>query len=340
MDGRILGALMIAAAWSAAAQPASEIVRTPVRNDVAQAGREVLVLRKHRLQLGGHEPFYQSSRDDVWPYFERMGARVVGQWRITQSDAMPPQAMEDVYRLVRYASVEHWQATRSQRSVAGDGPALEKDLKGRRERATLEVQSPGAYFLEGEMAPGGPYFMPAVREKYELVRSGEWPPSTQADVAVRIDVARPGVEIVVIRYQRIRKGSFDRFLELTRSRVWPWEEKLGARPLGQWKVVFPRTAGSSEQSRGTSFMTAESADYDEAITMTRYASRAHYEAMASADSAAHLGGNGPDWQAWRSALEEQAKMTSLTRIEVAQGLLHQSPPVHSPGLPETYRRIQ
>ena len=312
---------------------------TPVRHDVAKHGREILVLRNHRLQAGGHEQFYQSSRDDVWPYFERMGARVIGQWKVIRTDAAAPQGQEDVYRLVRYASIEHWEATRFQRTTVGDGPAFEKDQKGRRERASIEAGSRGAFFLQGETAPGGPYFMPALREKYEMVQSGHRPSPDEQYIPVRVDVAQPGVEIVAIRYQRIQKGAFDRFVEQTKAHIWPWEEKLGARPIGQWAVIFPKAPGVKESSRGASLMTAESGDYDEVITMVRYASKAHHDAMAP-DIAVYMGGNGPDWQAYSAVLEAQRRLTILSRVELTQGIQYQSPPSYLPGLPEQYRRVE
>jgi hypothetical protein len=333
-------AVLLALAWMPSAaqdRPAAQ-PPNPVRHDVARQGKEILVLRTHRLQAGGHEQFYLASREDVWPYFERMGARVVGQWKVIRTDAMAPQGEEDVYRLVRYASIEHWESTRFQRTTAGDGPAFDKDQKGRKERAAIELGSRGAYFLQGETAPGGPYFLPPLRESYELVESGKRPAVTEPHIPVRVDVAQPGVEIVAIRYQRIQKGAFDRFVELTRAHVWPWEEKLGARPIGQWKVIFPNSSGVTERARGTTLLTAESADYDEVITMTRYASAAHHEAM-SPDRAVHMGGNGPDWQAWRSALEAQQKVTLLAKEEIAQGVQYQSPPAYLPGLPERYRKL-
>jgi hypothetical protein len=311
---------------------------TPVRHDVAKPGREILVLRNHRLRAGGHEPFYQASRDDVWPYFERMGARVVGQWKVMRTDAPAPQGQEDVYRLVRYASIEHWEATRSQRTTVGDGPAFDKDQKGRKERATIEVSSRGAFFLQGETAPGGPYFLPPLREKYELVQSGSRPSPQEPHIPVRVDVAQAGVEIVTVRQDRIRKGTFERFVALTKAGIWPWEEKNGARPVGQWQVIFPSVPGVKEASRGTSLITAESPDYDEVITLTRYASKAHYEALAP-DVSVHAGGNGPDWKAYMSALQEQQKLTLRTNMELAQGLLYYSPPSYLPGLPERYRRV-
>src|SRR6185369_7407898 len=275
---------------------------TPVRHDVVKPGREILVLRNHRLQAGGHEQFYQASRDDVWAYFERMGARVVGQWKVIRTDNVPAAGQDDVYRLVRYASIEHWESTRTQRTTVGDGPAFEKDQKGRKERASIEVGSRGAFFLQGETTPGGPYFLPPLGEKYQLVQAGQRPPQTERYIPVRVDVAQLGVEIVAVCYQRIKKGTFDQFVELTKAQIWPWEEKLGARPIGQWKVIFPTTAGTTERSRGASLMSSESPDFDEVITMTRYASKAHYEAMTS-ETAVYLGGNGPDWQDRSAALQ-------------------------------------
>ena len=310
----------------------------PVRHDVAKPGREILVLRNHRLRAGGHEPFYRASRDDVWPYFERMGARVVGQWKVLRSDVKPPEGQEDVYRLVRYASIEHWEATRFQRLTNGDGPAYDRDQKGRKERATMEVGSRGAFFLQGETAPGGPYFLPPLREKYELVERGRAPAATEKFIPVRVDTAQPGSEIVLVSYQRIAKGSFERFVALTRAQIWPWEEKLGARPIGQWQVVFPSSPAVTETSRGATLITRESADYDQVVTITRYASHAHYEAMSSPERAVHLGGNGPDWQAYRAAVEAQTKLSLQRSVEFGEGILYQSPAAFLPGLPETYRR--
>src|SRR4051812_35688296 len=77
----------------------------PVRNDVPKAGREILVLRNHELKPGAHEQFYEFSRDSYWPFFERLGARVVGQWKVIAGDGAATTG-DDVYRLVRYASFE------------------------------------------------------------------------------------------------------------------------------------------------------------------------------------------------------------------------------------------
>ena len=48
---------------------ADEVV--PVRNDVAQAGQEIVTLRYWRIRKGAFEGFHEASVDGVWPYFEK-----------------------------------------------------------------------------------------------------------------------------------------------------------------------------------------------------------------------------------------------------------------------------
>jgi hypothetical protein len=311
----------------------------PVRNDRPQSGRELLVLRHHGLREGGHEKFYRLSADNVWPFFERNGARIVGQWKIVEPRRASGRG-DDVYRLVRYASFDHWLATRSTRSssaaatggggaditLGGDGPAQARSIAGYATRGGLETGSRGAYFLQGVSATGGPYYMPGLNEEYDLVQKGQRPSTADAPIPVRVDVAQPGDEIVEIRYQRITKGRYGEFVEATRSAVWPWEEKLGARPMGQWLVVHP-----AAPSRTTA-----TADYDEVITMTRYASRAHRNAMQD-DVAVFMGGNGPDYDAWAAARRLQQKLAITTTVELADGFMYHSPPKFLPGLAERYQ---
>ena len=193
-------------------------------------------------------------------------------------------------------------------------------------RAGLEVGSKGAYFLEGVTAVGGPYFMPGLDEQYERVDTGRRAATTDERIPVRLEVAQGGVEIVEVRYHRIQKGSFERYVSTTRTAVWPWEEKLGARPMGQWLVVHSPAPGR----------TKESSEYDELVTMTRYASRAHRDAMQP-DVAVFMGGNGPDYDSWRSALQMQQALTISQSTEIAEGFMYNSPPKYLPGLPERYR---
>jgi hypothetical protein len=310
----------------------------PVRNAAAQPARELLVLRHHQLRLNGHDEFYRLSAENVWPFFEHNGARIVGQWKLTESQQTMTSGSDDVYRLVRYAGFDHWRATRSERSsggaagaaadvaLGGNGPAQARSIGGYASRGELEIGSKGAYFLEGVSAPGGPYFMPGLSEEYDLVRSGQRPPPGETHIPVRLDVMQPSDEIIEVRHQRIRKGSYDRFVEATRSSVWPWEEKLGARPIGQWKVVHYAAASR----------TAAADDYDEIITMTRFASPAHRDAMAP-DVAVFMGGNGRDHEAWVAARRLQQELTLSTSVEIARGHLYQSPPKYLPGIPEHYR---
>ena len=140
--------------------------------------------------------------------------------------------------------------------------------------------------------------------------------------------ARTGAELVALTYQRIRKGAFPRLLDATERAVWPFEEKLGARPIGRWKVFYPDANSRTE----------ESPDYDEMITMTRYASYSHYQAMQPG-VAVLLGGNGPDWRAWRDAIDEVDEQTLSTnmRVEFLEGFLHHSPPYFMPAVAEHYR---
>ena len=313
----------------------------PVRNGRAQPARELLVLRHHQLKKGGHEDFYRFSAEGVWPFFEHNGARIVGQWKLIEPSPTTTAGSDDVYRLVRYAGFDHWRATRSARSsgagavggggadvaLGGNGPAQARSIGGYASRGELEIGSKGAYFLEGVSAPGGPYFMPGLNEQYELVQAGQRPPASDARIPVRVDVAQAGDEIVEVRYERIRKGSHERFVEATRSSIWPWEEKLGARPMGQWLVVYPPVPNRA---------VASAEDYDEIITMTRYASRAHRVAMAD-DEAVFMGGNGPDYDAWRAARRQQRELTISTTAEIAQGFMYHSPPRFLPGLPERYQ---
>ena len=178
------------------------------------------------------------------------------------------------------------------------------------------------------MAPDGPLHMPSLAETYAPDPSGAPPAATDEVIAVRNDVAQPGEEVVEIRYQRIAKGAFDQFVATTTSRIWPWEQKLGARPIGQWKVVHP--AASSR--------TSENAAYDEVVTMTRYASEAHRDAMQP-DRAVFIGGNGPDYGHWRDGRDAQQRLVRETSVELARGHRYYSPPIFMPGLVERYRKV-
>jgi hypothetical protein len=149
-----------------------------VRHDVHQAGSEVVTLRWFKIRDGSFDEFLRASIDGVWPYYEKLGARVIGMWRVTGRDGPPASAggddgepaFDEVYLATRYASVAHWEATREPQRLGGNGPdweACEKALAVRR-GLTLETH---LVFLEGAMASNGPYFQPALPERYRLIES-------------------------------------------------------------------------------------------------------------------------------------------------------------------------
>ncbi len=143
----------------------------PVRNNVAQPGEEVVALRCFKIKKGTFDQFLKASVEGVWPYFEKIGARVVGMWKVVTPEGVAggPQASKDydeVYLMTRYASVEHWRATRETVRHGGNGPDWEKCKAALDLRQSLTISS-NVIFLKGQMAAGGPYFMPGLDESYE-----------------------------------------------------------------------------------------------------------------------------------------------------------------------------
>jgi hypothetical protein len=148
---------------------ASETPR-PVRNGAHQPGREIVTLRYFKIEAGSFPQFLAASRDQIWPYFEKLGARVIGMWRVVPPPGAQPEARDydEVYLATRYASAAHWAATRDTALHGGNGPDFEACQRGLalRQRVTLASH---VLFLEGELAPGGPYFLPGLAEQYERV---------------------------------------------------------------------------------------------------------------------------------------------------------------------------
>jgi hypothetical protein len=278
------------------------------------------------LKKGAHEDYYRASRAGVWPWYEKIGTRIVGQWMVVHPEGGGSPEVEEAYRLARYASFEHWRATRDPANISlgGNGVDRQNSLASGKERGGVQTGSKGAYFLQGEYANTRPLFMPAVPET--LVRADGTAMPADEVIAMRSGAAQPGREIIELRYQRIPKGAFDRYVAQTVAAVWPWEEKLGARPIGQWQVIYPQAASRTQ----------ESPDYDEMITMTRYASFTHWQAMRP-ERAVLLGGNGPDFRAWRVAFDAQAAASRETTIELLEGEMYHSPPLFTPSLGERYR---
>src|ERR1700727_3001479 len=64
----------------------------PVRNDIAQGGEEIIPIRYFRIKKGTFDQFLKASQEDVWPYFDKIGARVIGMWKVFEADGVEGQA--------------------------------------------------------------------------------------------------------------------------------------------------------------------------------------------------------------------------------------------------------
>src|SRR5580658_2308266 len=128
----------------------------PVRNDVAQPGQEVVTIRYFRIKKGSFDVFLKASQEQVWPFFNKMGVRMIGMWKVTDLTGAPgPKhdnpGYDEVYLMTRYASLAHWQATREDAKLAGNGPDWEACRKGLDLRDSLTIQT-NVTFLQGAMA--------------------------------------------------------------------------------------------------------------------------------------------------------------------------------------------
>jgi hypothetical protein len=137
-----------------------------VRNDIAQSGEEIVTLRYFKIKKGSFDQFLKSSAEGVWPYFEKIGSRIVGMWQVIPAEGVEgaPKLSPDfdeVYLMTRYASLEHWAATRDAESMGGNGPDWEKCRQALAVRNSLTLAT-HVTFLKGH-AGGGPYFMPGMK---------------------------------------------------------------------------------------------------------------------------------------------------------------------------------
>lgn len=143
----------------------------PVRNDVAQPGEEIVTLRFFKIKKGSFDEFLKVSIEGVWPYFEKLGSRVIGMWKVITpagvEGALPENKdYDEVYLSTRYAGVDHWKASRDAIQHGGNGPDWVKCKTALDRRNALTI-STNLVFLKGSMAPGGPYYMPGLNESYE-----------------------------------------------------------------------------------------------------------------------------------------------------------------------------
>ncbi len=137
-----------------------------VRNQTAQPGDDIVTLRYFRIQKGSFPEFLTASQEGVWPYFEKLGSRVVGMWQVIHPEGTTGAASGDydeVYLMTRYASIEHWRATRETSKHGGNGPDWEKCMEAIAFRRSLTLET-NLQFLQGSTWQNPPWFMPAVED--------------------------------------------------------------------------------------------------------------------------------------------------------------------------------
>jgi hypothetical protein len=142
----------------------------PVRNQTAKAGEEIVTLRYWKIRKGSFPQFLEASQTGVWPYFEKIGARIVGMWRVLpdpDGKGVSPD-YDEVYLMTRYASLEHWSATRNAAALGGDGPDFEAYQRGLAVRQSLTLETRVTY-LQGKTGPLGPVFLPPTGERFEAI---------------------------------------------------------------------------------------------------------------------------------------------------------------------------
>ncbi len=144
----------------------SDAEARPVLNNVAQPGDEILTLRYFKIKKGTFPEFLKASQEGVWPFFEKIGARVVGMWKVihpeVSSDPESPD-YDEVWLMTRYASVDHWAASREPQKHGGNGPdwVACRDALEIRRSLTLETH---VQFLQGSTWQSPPAFLPGLEE--------------------------------------------------------------------------------------------------------------------------------------------------------------------------------
>lgn len=141
--------------------------RGPVRNLTPVIGQEVVTLRYFKIRKGSFPEFLQVSQEGVWPFFEKIGARIVGMWQVIPApgESSASTDYDEVYLTTRYASLDHWAATRDGAALGGDGPDYEALQAALAVRASLTLES-RVTFLQGVIGPLPPVFMPATGENF------------------------------------------------------------------------------------------------------------------------------------------------------------------------------
>ena len=168
LSAALLGAALFCTGPAAAQQEgglrgAAPETPAPVLNARAVAGERIVTLRRFVIRKGSFPAFLEASQTGVWPYFEKIGARVVGMWQVVGSplERKAPAEHDEVYLMTEYASMDHWQATRRPWEMGGNGPdfdALREALAIRRD-LTIETS---VIMMQGATGPMGPYYLPGL----------------------------------------------------------------------------------------------------------------------------------------------------------------------------------
>lgn len=203
-----------------------------VRNDIPRMGQQEVIMMRHAyIEKGGYGPWYEASRNAVWPWYERLGTRILGDFQIIypEGDSETPE-LDEALRFARYASYEHWQATRDgldssetrgSVALAGNGGLHVAMAEGIAARGQVAKGSKGGVFLRGHMHETHSIYIPGTGERFEHTSGGLPDPDASGPIAVRLDRAQPSEEILVLEYAKVRKRSFEEVHALTREGVWP-----------------------------------------------------------------------------------------------------------------------
>ena len=145
----------------------------PVRNLPPQKGEEIVTIRYFKIKKGSFPEFLAASQNGVWPFFEKIGARIVGMWQVIPDPEGGGITIDydEVYLMTRYASLEHWSATRRAAALGGDGPDFAALQAASAVRQSLTLESRVTY-LKGVTGPLPPIFLPPTGERFVKVEAG------------------------------------------------------------------------------------------------------------------------------------------------------------------------
>lgn len=151
----------------------TEATPIPVRNDVAQPSEPIVTKRYFKIKKGTFPEFLKVSQEGVWPFFEKIGSRVIGMWQVVhpaETDTVAAPDYDEVYLMTQYASVEHWKASRKMAEMGGNGPDWKKAREAIALRRSLTIET-HLEFLHGSTWHNPPYYMPGLEEEFVRTQS-------------------------------------------------------------------------------------------------------------------------------------------------------------------------